>query len=99
MNIYICIILVYVFLSIIFCLEPLNEWNALSVSGLLLGEDQAEPKVGELAVGSVGVAIRRTTVHRVVVPATTAIHAVRPIHRINRIQAVRPTRRTSRIGL
>ena len=87
MNIFICIILVYVFLSIIFCLEPLNEWNALSVSGLLLGEDQAEPKVVVRVAGSAAVAIRRAKEPRGVAPATAAIHAARP------------TRSTSRIGL
>lgn len=43
-----------------------------------LGEDEAEPEVVVAVAGRVVVTVRRAAVPGVVVPAATAIHAVRP---------------------
>ena len=52
---------------------------------LLLGEGQSEAKVVVAEVGGVVVTVRRATEPRVVVPATAAVHAVRPTISTRRI--------------
>ena len=52
----------------------------------LLGENQAEPNVVEAVVWSIAVTVRRTTAPRIVVPATTTVHTVRPTYSTSRIR-------------
>ena len=66
------------------CLRPVSEYPLILYCPKL-GENQPEAKVVVVVAGVVVITVRRAAVPGVVVPAATAVHAVRPTLRLSPI--------------
>ena len=68
------------------CLQPFHTMSIRSFACSKLGEDEAEAENAVAVARSAVVTVRQATVPRIVVPATTSVHAVCPTLRLPPVQ-------------